>query len=414
MNFPFSKGETFIENEIPYLAESFDTVMILSLNARKNDVLTRPVPKNVIAVPLNNYRSKFRYFYYSIFGFFHSDKSEFQEACRQHSLMAAGATFYASGRFKSSLRKSVEIIEERIDWSRFKSCVFYSYWFMDQAMLAANLKNHYRGIVRCKSVSRAHGYDLYADRNRSGCIPFREETLRGLDAVFPCSEDGTQYLVEKYPAYQAKIKTAYLGTLDHGLQKNQPNLNEFHIVSCSNIIGIKRVDLIADAIGELILRGFRSIHWTCIGDGPMLDGLREHVRTLGIEKYVSFLGRLDNRQVIDFYKNNWVDLFVNVSSSEGLPVSIMEAQSFGIPCFATDVGGTKEIVDQSVGKLMDCDVDSFVLANAIKEFSSLTKQEVMVIRLNARLNWEQKFSARKNYLDWCENILGRYIGSRQV
>ena len=33
-------------------------------------------------------------------------------------------------------------------------------------------------------------------------------------------------------------------------------------------------------------------------------------------------------------------VFLNVSSSEGVPVSIIEAMSFGIPCIATNVGGT--------------------------------------------------------------------------
>ncbi|MFR4320263.1 MAG: glycosyltransferase [Blautia massiliensis (ex Durand et al. 2017)] len=44
---------------------------------------------------------------------------------------------------------------------------------------------------------------------------------------------------------------------------------------------------------------------------------------------------------------------MNVSSSEGIPVSIMEATSFGIPGIATDAGGTKEIIrDKENGVLL--------------------------------------------------------------
>ena len=44
-----------------------------------------------------------------------------------------------------------------------------------------------------------------------------------------------------------------------------------------------------------------------------------------------------------------VDLFLTVSANEGIPVSIMEAQSFGIPVIATDVGGISEIVNNVNG-----------------------------------------------------------------
>ena len=46
-----------------------------------------------------------------------------------------------------------------------------------------------------------------------------------------------------------------------------------------------------------------------------------------------------------------IDLFINTSSSEGVPVSIMEALSVGIPIIATDVGGTKEIVTKTTARI---------------------------------------------------------------
>ena len=46
-------------------------------------------------------------------------------------------------------------------------------------------------------------------------------------------------------------------------------------------------------------------------------------------------------------------MFINLSSSEGIPVSIMEAQSFGIPVIATNVGGSGEIVVSETGVLVD-------------------------------------------------------------
>lgn len=75
-----------------------------------------------------------------------------------------------------------------------------------------------------------------------------------------------------------------------------------------------------------------------------------------------------NQQVYDYYKSNKVDVFVNVSYSEGLPVSLMEASSFGIPVIATDVGGSAEIIDkeQKNGFLLDKDFEIGALQKKIE------------------------------------------------
>ena len=60
---------------------------------------------------------------------------------------------------------------------------------------------------------------------------------------------------------------------------------------------------------------------------------------------VILTGYISNSDVKQLYMMNDFDLFVNMSLSEGIPVSIMEAISFGIPIIATNVGGNAEIVN---------------------------------------------------------------------
>ena len=76
----------------------------------------------------------------------------------------------------------------------------------------------------------------------------------------------------------------------------------------------------------------------------MMNQIKEMSRELPENIKIDFRGNVKNSDLLEVYKNNQFDLFLNVSLSEGIPVSIMEALSFGIPCIATDVGGTKEIV----------------------------------------------------------------------
>jgi glycosyltransferase involved in cell wall biosynthesis len=57
---------------------------------------------------------------------------------------------------------------------------------------------------------------------------------------------------------------------------------------------------------------------------------------------------------------------VNLSSSEGVPLSIMEALAMGVPVVATAAGGTGEMVDDSVGALLPVEVDAAIAAAAIR------------------------------------------------
>jgi glycosyltransferase involved in cell wall biosynthesis len=87
---------------------------------------------------------------------------------------------------------------------------------------------------------------------------------------------------------------------------------------------------------------------------------------------------------------NSVDLFLNVSTTEGVPVSIMEAFSAGIPVYATNVGGTSEIVNSGNGKLMDKDLTPEKLAHEIRSFNELTSETKLTLRNNALKTYSEK------------------------
>src|SRR5690606_35919751 len=85
-----------------------------------------------------------------------------------------------------------------------------------------------------------------------------------------------------------------------------------------------------------------AIQWHHFGDGPQMSLLEREKSEISIKNLtITLHGRVENSKIYDFYRYNPVDLFINLSSSEGIPVSIMEAISCGIPVVATNVGGTK-------------------------------------------------------------------------
>lgn len=92
--------------------------------------------------------------------------------------------------------------------------------------------------------------------------------------------------------------------------------------------------------------------------------------------YREVRGGFAERRAWGEYAAKHFDVFVNVSPSEGLPLSIMEACGCGIPVIATDVGGTHEIVSDGVnGFLLPSDCGPEDVAAAIKRFVFLGKAE---------------------------------------
>ncbi|MNP15285.1 Glycosyltransferase Gtf1 [compost metagenome] len=179
----------------------------------------------------------------------------------------------------------------------------------------------------------------------------------------------------------------------------------FRIVSCSRLEDVKRVDKIVEIL-SIVEQHNVDIEWTHIGGGKNFNKIKKLSNKKIKKVNVELLGNISNAEVIKFYKENSVDLFINVSSSEGLPVSIMEAISFGIPCIATDVGGTAEIIiDGESGNLISNDFKIEDVANLIISIIKYNKEnKYLCLREKTRLIWEQNFQAKYNYDLLCERI----------
>ena len=174
------------------------------------------------------------------------------------------------------------------------------------------------------------------------------------------------------------------------------------MVSCSNVVPVKRLDLIIAALKEIT--NVRVI-WTHFGDGILLNEIKKLAKQLPENIETDFRGNLKNSDLMKVYEKEQFDLFINVSSSEGIPVSIMEAMSFGIPCIATDVGGTKEIVtDGYNGRLLRSDFNNADFVEAINWYLKMDKDTVYNLRKNVYSFWEGKYNAETNYSEFVKEL----------
>ena len=145
--------------------------------------------------------------------------------------------------------------------------------------------------------------------------------------------------------------------------------------------------------------------WHHVGDGVLRNELTELTSKLNVTDKFIFEGLIDSTKILDYYTDRNIDLFVNVSESEGVPFSIMESFSVGIPVIATDVGGTSEIVDESVGGLLKEELTAQDLAAKITAFNNLTPQAKQNKRANAYGRYENMCNAKKLATELAEYLV---------
>ncbi|ACV29290.1 colanic acid biosynthesis glycosyltransferase WcaL [Anaerococcus prevotii] len=396
--FPYGSWEAYLETEVKYYSK-FDKIYIYSLQLRKeHSIKIRDIDCNAFVFPIY-YASKIKYFLYSFVSLF--DKNLYIEL----------KNLINNNRFNFSRLVQLFVFVSRSHYEANKitknfskedlvNSVLYSYRFEYQPYVAYLVKKKLG--INSKIICRAHRFDLYEEKRPTGYIPMREILLSFIDKVYPCSNDGSEYLKNKFPNYKDKIETKFLGTIDYGTQDyNESDI--LRLVSCSNVVSVKRLDLIVESL-SLITN--KEIEWTHYGNGPEMEKIKNISNKVGNNIKINFMGNVSNQDLMKEYKNNVYDWFINVSTSEGIPVSIMEAMSFGIPCIATDVGGTSEIVeDKKNGVLLPSNIDEFRLASIINNITKMDKRKYFNLRKNSRIKWNEKYNADTNYKKFVNDLL---------
>ena len=96
-------------------------------------------------------------------------------------------------------------------------------------------------------------------------------------------------------------------------------------------------------IADKILKTDKNIRFLLAGEGPERPYLQTLVEQYRLSDHIEFLGHIDNMP--HFY--NQLDLYLNTSVHEGIPMSILEAMAHGIPVVAPEIGGLCEIVEHA-------------------------------------------------------------------
>jgi glycosyltransferase involved in cell wall biosynthesis len=183
--------------------------------------------------------------------------------------------------------------------------------------------------------------------------------------------------------------------------------------NCRQKLGISKDAVVITFVGRLIyakgvqnlISAFPKIKDTTleiklliVGDGPYRANLENLAYQTDCAGSILFLGQRNQDEVIDVLSAT--DIFVNPSYSEGLGISVMEAASIGLPIIATDVGGTREIIEDGKTGFLIKAGDAEQLEHKLLGLLTNTDLREELGR-NARIFVKQKF-------DW-DKIAEKYI-----
>jgi glycosyltransferase involved in cell wall biosynthesis len=274
--------------------------------------------------------------------------------------------------------------------------IFYSYWLNSISLASLFIKNDFVPVLIC----RGHRYDLYEELYSPPYIPFQKQLIKFSIGIFTISSHGNNMLINKYPECKDKIFLSRLGVQDGGGICKPSNDGVFRIVTCSSLISRKRVDKILRAVETLDF----SVQWVHFGDGELRKEFIEIANNFPKNLDVRFPGNVKNHEILNHYETFPVDIFINCSESEGLPVSIMEAMSFGIPILAADVDGNCELVGNDNGFLFKKDISPENLRDLIVFYRNLKNSDKQEKRDNSYKKWQFYVNQKEQYSKFVKKI----------
>jgi len=393
--FPYMGGEQFIEAEVKYY-ENIELTIIPKIKS----INKRNIPRNVTTddVLVNNYYTKNKAIY-----FLKSLKSKvfYKELFSELFLNLKKLRIFFSSI--CAYQMYYDIFDNYFSKvSNPKDIIIYTYWNDEATYALQDLKDKYQYML----ISRVHGWDLYKERRAFNYMPLKKHFINNIDVLFTITPSANEYLQRTFNFKKNTLKLSRLGVNDKKIITKSSKISSLNIVSCSFLSEVKQVDKIIKSL-KIIASQMNNIHfsWIHIGDGALYETLvllaKNELSGLKNIEY-SFVGRYENAKVYEFYSNNRVDVFLNTSLSEGVPVSIMEAMSCHIPIIAPDIGGIKDmLIHYHNGLLLSRECPIAEIVASLKNINFFKKSE---IRENSYKLFLEKYNAKINYIEFIKII----------
>lgn len=236
------------------------------------------------------------------------------------------------------LPKAAWLARMAIDW---RADHIHAFWASGPASLAL-AASELSGIPWSFS---AHRFDIIDN----SLMPQKAESARFVRFI---SADGLRLSRLPGTPLESKTTVLHLGINVNVAPVATCTANVPVILCVAALIPRKGHRVLLKSIQELKRRGVGLELWLA-GDGELRDQLQVNVSSRGLDRQVKFLGSVSHSALMSLYSNGQVTMAALASYHEGIPMSLIEAMSFGVPVVATQVGGIPELLGNGAGILVD-------------------------------------------------------------
>ncbi len=220
-----------------------------------------------------------------------------------------------------------------------------------------------------------HGEDIEMCRTSREFMFLVNAVIRNA-SILICNSESTATLLRKWKSVQeSQIKILHPG-IDASTFCPDPlhddellTADKKVILTVSRLQARKGHDVLIRAMPE-ILKKHPDVHYVIVGSGQQFDYLKDLIKELELEQYVSLLGECTDNEILQWYRRS--DLFVLPNRQvgndiEGFGIVLLEAQSCAVAVIAGDSGGTRETMEiGKTGFILDCR-NSESLVNTISD-----------------------------------------------
>ncbi|WP_119327068.1 glycosyltransferase [Companilactobacillus musae] len=177
--------------------------------------------------------------------------------------------------------------------------------------------------------------------------------LKQADSLFYMNPDLEDYF-ESLKISTDKTYEVFNAIDFSGINPRFNRQSTFSLLEVARLVEVKNHRLLLEALSKVKF----NFRLTLVGDGPLMDDLRNLVKELGLKDKVEFVGFRENTG--DFYQE--CDVSILTSKSESLPTVYLESAAYGKPVIATNVGATNKIINDETGWLVESDNEQALIA----------------------------------------------------
>jgi glycosyltransferase involved in cell wall biosynthesis len=211
----------------------------------------------------------------------------------------------------------------------------------------------------------SESFDEFQVKNYGFSISFQKKvrsfSIKKSDIIVTPSQHLKNFILNL--GFKNKIEIINNGVFIPEENTNIFTNDQINITIVSRLVSHKNIEKIIKAISDL---NSPLINLNIIGDGPELNQLQKISLESNNKDNIIFHGKLNRDEIDHIFLNS--DIYIQASNYEGLPHSLLEAMSYGIPVLCTPVGECKEILgNEDRGYILDLPVSKNNIKSKISQ-----------------------------------------------